>query len=371
VVVVVLLLVVVVVVVVCAGCLLYPPVDVPLPAAVDLSLMSFRERTMSDSFSAADVATGLSSRLGSLGSAAADTPRGSPRSLGTRPASSEFERATGGTRAVNEQEQSQQEPAPMRFSARGQDRALVLPAKSLRDEIREIVREEIAPLDRRLLALERVSDTNAVTVQQLREQLTQTLSSRSSELEARFGSKLANVAAAAQSQLARTAEQLEMQLADHLDRLNAMDWAIQRQDVAFARSIAQVAESTNDGMQARRTVSTDSASTAPPASPAVSRQGSGLSLQFMHGDKAAGAQTERGIARTASSALQETRAAQAENLFEQSMTTAISQSHMLSGPSRQRLRTYLFDDEPESAPLMGLIARDAADVERRCVCSRA
>jgi hypothetical protein len=240
----------------------------------------------------------------------------------------------------------------------------------LRDEIRGIVREEIAPLDRRLLALERVSDSNAVTVQKLREQLTQTLTSRSSELEARFGSKLADATAAAQSHLAGTVEQLEVQLADHLDRLNAMDWAIQRQDVAFARSIDQIAVQTNDGMHARGSLSINSPTVAPPASPAVSRQGSGLSLQFTHSNGDAGAQTERSIGRTASSALHETRAAQAENLFEQSMTTAIPQSDMLAGSSHGRLKAYLFDDEPGSTPLMGLIARDAADIERRCVRSR-
>ncbi len=135
----------VVVVVVCAGCLLwlielYPPVDVPsLPAAVDLFLMSFCKRTMGDSLSAADAATGLGSRLGSLGSlgsAAAYTPRGSPRSLGTRSTSLGFECATGGTRAasVNEHEQSQQY------------RAVDLPPKRLRDEIREIVRDDIPVL---------------------------------------------------------------------------------------------------------------------------------------------------------------------------------------------------------------------------------
>ena len=258
-------------------------------------------------------------------------------------------------------------------TTRLQDHATRLPAKSLRDEIREIVREEIAPLDRRLLALERVSDTNAVTVQHLREQLTQTLSTRSTELETRFGSKLADAAAAAQSQLARTVEQLEVQLADHLDRLNAIDWAIQRQDVAFARSIDQVAASTSDGLRPRASSFVDSWSAAPPASPTVSRQGSSLNLNFTRSDRdgapiAGGAQSQRGAARTASSALQQTRAAQADALFEQSMAT--SRTHMLPGSPRRRLKTYLFDDEPDGAPLMGLIARDAADIERRCVCVR-
>ena len=256
---------------------------------------------------------------------------------------------------------------PTSFGTRLQDRAARLPAKSLRDEIREIVREEIAPLDRRLLALERVSDTNAVTVQQLREQLTQTLSTRSTELDTRFGSKLADATAAAQSQLARTVEQLEVQLADHLDRLNAIDWAIQRQDVAFARSIDQVAASTSDSMRPRASSFVDSSSAAPPASPTVSRQGSGLNLHFTRSDWDGAPVT----ARTASSALQQTRAAQAEALFKQSMATTSLQSHTLSGSPRRRLKTYLFDDEPDSAPLMGLIARDAADIERRCVCGRA
>ena len=67
--------------------------------------------------------------------------------------------------------------------------------RSLRDEIREVVREEMAALDRRLLACERVSDTNAVTVQQLREHVGQSLHSARDELEARFASQLADAVA--------------------------------------------------------------------------------------------------------------------------------------------------------------------------------
>jgi hypothetical protein len=263
------------------------------------------------------------------------------------------------------------------------------PAKSLRDEIREIVREEIAPLDRRLLALERVSDTNAVTVQRLHEQLTATLSSRAAELEARLGSKLADATAAGQSQLARTAEQLESQLADYLDRLNAIDWAIQRQDVAFARSVDQLSASLNGAQTAQASPSSSSSSlpppsqsprsssgAPPPASPAVSRQGGGLNLQFarLGGDTAASPGGQGGVTRSASFALQETREAQAEALFGQSMATLSSQSNRgpagAGGTSRRKLKTYLFEEEPESTPLMGLIARDAADIERRCVRSR-
>lgn len=251
------------------------------------------------------------------------------------------------------------------FGAGGRERVGGLPAKSLKDEIRMIVRDEIAPLDRRLLALERVSDTNAVTVQQLWERCTQTLDSRSTELETRLASRLADATATAQSQLAQTSEQLELQLADHLDRLNAIDWAIQRQDVAFARSIDQVAASGVDGLQTQDSSSLRSSSMAPPGSPAVSRHGSGLNLDFTYSDEAVGVQ--RGRTRTASLALRETRAAQAEAEFGDSTPTAISQSYKPSEVSRRKLKTYLFDDAPESASLMGLIARDAADIERRCV----
>ena len=113
--------------------------------------------------------------------------------------------------------------------------------RSLRDEIREVVREEMAAIDRRLLACERVSDTNAVTVQQLREHVGQSLHSARDELEARFDSKLADSVALCQSQQARAVEKLEAQLADHADRLNGADWALQRQDVAFARTLDELA----------------------------------------------------------------------------------------------------------------------------------
>ena len=101
--------------------------------------------------------------------------------------------------------------------------------KSLREEIRGIVREELAPLDRRLLALEKVSDTNAVTVNQQREQLTMMLSTSTHELASRLNAQLADATAASQRALASSAEQLEAKVADHVDRLNAIDWAMQRQ----------------------------------------------------------------------------------------------------------------------------------------------
>ena len=113
--------------------------------------------------------------------------------------------------------------------------------RSLRDEIREVVREEMAALDRRLLACERVSDTNAVTVQLLREHVGQSLHSARDELEAHFASRLSDAVALCQSQQARAVEKLEAQLADHADRLNGADWALQRQDVAFARTLDEFA----------------------------------------------------------------------------------------------------------------------------------
>ena len=225
--------------------------------------------------------------------------------------------------------------------------------RSLRDEIREVVREEMAAIDRRLLACERVSDTNAVTVQQLREHVGQSLHSARDELEARFDSRLADAVALCQSQQARAVEKLEAQLADHADRLNGADWALQRQDVAFARTLDEFAA--EGGARAP-------AAAAPPPSPSLlSTAQGGLGLQFSPGG--AGSPPPR----TASAALREARQVQSRAEFERSSSAA--RSPLAAGAesprSRRSLQTYLFEDEPTDQPLMGLIARDAADIERR------
>lgn len=272
--------------------------------------------------------------------------------------------------------------------------------KSMREEIRGIVREELVPLDRRLLALEKVSDTNAVVVQQLREQLLQTVSSSTQELAARLNAQLADATAASQSALARAVEQLEAQLADHVDRLNAVDWAMQRQDVALARSVDRIVADLS------RATAAGENQVVVGASPSVSAQqgGGGLSLRF---DGAAS--PGYGPLRIASAALQETRFAQAQGglpldrspprLAAWSEVGSFSAGaapgsphHSLTprgsgagltgytgggtaGSPRRNLRAYLFDEasssgwlpprtpaafEPDGTPLMGLIARDAA-----------
>ena len=71
--------------------------------------------------------------------------------------------------------------------------------------------------------------------------------------------------------------------------------------------------------------------------------------------------------RTASAALREARQVQSRAEFERLSSAA--RSPLAAGAesprSRRSLQTYLFEDEPTDQPLMGLIARDAADIERR------